>query len=223
MSSKGRAIEVRQPSIVRYVMSRLRTVPLVWLALLALFGACAGQPDARTPTPKPSGVIVSDFLTAVEAIRLATERVPGANGIFGVSVSFPRSEGKAEFWTIDLAHPDRPQTISRIQIQGRRVVSVSDVPAEGGQQVPADAVKVDSSQAADKVQSLSWYRSGDEVTMAPQVLRIGDGQIPAAKDRAFWHLIVVQPGPERSLRGVAWIAADTGDVLFECHPPDVAC
>lgn len=203
--------------------SRPASSTLVWLTLLVLLGACGGRPDARTPSPRPSGVIVNDFLSAVEAIRLATERVPGATGIFGVSVSFPRSEGESEFWTVDLAHPDEPQVIVRVQIQGRRVVSVSDVPSDGGQQVPAGAVKVDSSEAVKRVHSLSWYRAGDEVTLAPQVLRIGDAQIPAANGRPFWHLIVVLPGSQRTLRGAAWIATDTGEVLFECHSPDVSC
>ena len=192
--------------------------------LLVALVACGAQPRAAQPTIRPSGVVVTDFLTAIEAIRLATQSVPGASGLFSVSVSFPRSQGKSEFWTIDLAHPSDPASISRVQIQGRRVVTTSEAPIpDGARAVPADQVKIDSSEAITRVSALSWFKPGDEVTLAPEVLRVGSDLIAAARDRAFWHLIVVSPAPERTLRGAAWIATDTGEVLFECHPPEVSC
>lgn len=195
-------------------------------AVVLLAGACGPRAPSAPPTIRPTGVVVADFLTAKQALELALTRLPSASAIARITVSFPRSGGKAEFWSIDLVTQSGSAAVDRIQIQGKRVVAVTQepLPLDGSARlIDPLTLTVDTSAAVEAVKGRGWFLQGDDVTMAPEVLGIADERAGGFNGKPYWHLIVTSPAPSRQLRGAAWVASESGEVIFECHLPEVPC
>lgn len=192
-----------------------RSVAWVILVLTVLTGCGLRNPEPPRPSPSPSE---SRLATGLEAVTLARKEAPSATGLVRLSLSFPRPEGRAEFWTVFFTDPSVASGFVQLEIQGKTVVSsaASQRLADPSLLTPPkfDELQFDTSEAVKKVASASWARGqGIEVTLSPSALDITNDEVPeAVRGRPAWTIVVSR---SQTIVGVAWVSVRTGEILAE--------
>ena len=194
------------------------------MCLLAFAGAC-GPSRSDRPAPAPS-VAPRDFATGKEALELARERLPAATQLVRMTVTFPRDEGRAEFWSVELLDPARPSQPFRVDIEAKRVVAVQDASlAPGVIAAPFDQIIVDSRDAADATEALGWVTADNQVVLQSTSWLVGvEGSPAEAHGIPAWRFQVTRSsGQGAELIGFTWVSSKTGSVVAACRLDQGAC
>lgn len=185
--------------------------------LLAGCGQKSGPAPAPSPSPEPS--LSPDLSTGLEAVRIAQQEAGSATGVVRITLSFPRPQGTAEFWTVFLADPSVSAGFVRVEVQRKSVVRFEEAPeiSEDAGAVPAarfDELQFDTSDAVEKVQALEWASEpGTEVVIHPVAFDVLDESIPEqVRGQPAWSLVVSR---QQVIVGAAWVSARSGEVLVE--------
>lgn len=198
-------------------------LPIV-TCLLLMAGAC-GPTRSDRPAPAPS-IAPRDFATGKEALDLARGKLPAATQLVRMTVTFPRDQGRAEFWSVELLDPARPGQPFRVDIEAKRVVAVQDasmvpevIPA------PFDQITVDSRDAADATEALGWVTADHQVVLQSTSWLVGgDGSPAEVRGMPTWRFQVTKPSPQGVLLvGFVWVSSKTGSVLAVCRLDQRAC
>lgn len=194
------------------------------MCLMTVAGACGPSRSSR-PAPAPS-VAPRDFATGKEALDLARGKVPAATQLVRMTVTFPRDQGRAEFWSVELLDPARPAQPFRVDIEAKRVVAVQDASMTPGViPVPFDQVVVDSKDAAESTEALGWVNPEHEVTLLSTSLLVGaEGSPEGARGIPTWRFQVTRPSPEGAqLVGFVWVSSQSGSVVAVCRVDQGPC
>jgi len=190
------------------------------ISLMILFPGCGQKSSpAPGPTPSPEPTLAPDLSTGLEAVTIAHQEAGSATGVVRISLSFPRPQGRAEFWTVFLVDPSASAGFVRVEVQRKSAVRLEEAPeiSEDPGAIPAarfDELQFDTSDAVEKVQALEWASEpGTDVVIHPVALDVLDESAPEqARGQPAWSLVVSR---QQVIVGVVWVSARSGDVLVE--------
>lgn len=197
----------------------MRRAFLAAFSLMILLAGC-GQKSSPAPAPSPSPEPLSpDLATGLEAVSIAQREAGAATGVVRITLSFPRPQGRAEFWTIFLVDPSASAGFVRVEVERKSVVRMEEAPeiSEDPGAIQAarfDELQFDTEEAVEKVKSLEWASEpGTEVMIHPVALDVLEENAPdQVRSQPAWSLVVSR---RQVLVGVVWVSARSGDVLVE--------
>jgi len=172
---------------------------------------------ARSPDPPTSSPISTDRVTGLGAVELARGEFPEATGLIKLTLSFPRSGGTAEFWSVTMKGPAQARTIE-IQEQmvvGSTTVSLDD-PTVEGTSVRLDILSFDTAAAETKLLALPRVKDkARSVSISPLAMDPTRNDVPdEALGAPAWEFLVteIQDGSAIHVETI-WISSVNGEIL----------
>lgn len=172
---------------------------------------------ARSPDPPVSSPIATDRVTGLEAVEIARGEFPEATELIKVTLSFPRSGGTAEFWSVTIKGSAQVRTI---EIQERTVVGNKtlspDDPAVAGASVRLDVLSFDTAAAETILLALPQVKdNGRSVSISPLAMDLSRNDLPdEALGAPAWEFLVTENQEGSAIHvETIWISGVNGEIL----------